>query len=47
MNLNDILQFYRPDDYKVYTEGKKILNEEKQAKSGNVSSKPKEVNKDE
>ena len=32
MNLNDILQYYRPDDYKVYTEGKKILNEEKEMK---------------
>ena len=47
MNLNDILQHYRPDDYKVYTEGKKILNEEKEAKSGNANPKPKEVNKDE
>ena len=37
MNLNDILQYFRPDDYKVYYEGKKIKEEEKEAKkSGGV-----------
>ena len=47
MNLNDILQHYRPDDYKVYTEGKRLLEEEKKGKSGDGHSKPKDVNKEE
>lgn len=49
MNLNDVLQFYRPDDYKTYIEGKKIMQEEKEAKEagkkGLAPSKPAEVSK--
>jgi hypothetical protein len=36
MNLNDILQFYRPDDYKTYIEGKKIMTEGKESKDPKV-----------
>ena len=33
INLNDILQYYRPDDYKTYKDGKKVIDEHKEAKT--------------
>ena len=41
INLKDILQHFRPDDYKVYHDGKKIKKEEEDHnKPGHVHVNP-------